>query len=257
MVEVSLIMPAFNEEENIQAAIQEALEAFDSRAIKAEILVINDGSTDRTQSIVENLKEKDQRIKLINHGTNKGFGQTFWTGVDHALGEIITSLPGDNENDPKEIFRYYRLLDHVDIVIPFIYNKESRSLFRNFLSYAYRFIINSTFVTHLNYTNGNVLYRASILRGLKHRNTSFFFQTDILIRLIKSGYLFAEVPYRIRVREGGKSSAVTFPSFFRVVKGYFYLVGSVYSLSIFSRKQKKSFFPNKTLTANRRIENKA
>ena len=107
------------------------------------------------------------------------------------------------------------------------------------------------------YTNGNVLYRASILSGLKHRNTSFFFQTDILIRLIKSGYLFAEVPYRIRVREGGKWSAITFPSFFRVVKGYFYLVGSIYSLSIFSRKQKKSFFPNKTLTANRRIENKA
>ena len=256
MIEVSLIMPAFNEQENIQEAIREALEVFDFETIEAEILIVNDCSTDRTKEIVENLREKDRRIKLINHDINKGFGQAFWTGVDHASGEIITSLPGDNENDPKEIFRYYKLLEHVDIVIPFIYNKECRSLFRNFLSLAYRFIINSTFATYLNYTNGNVIYRASILKSLKYRDTSFFFQTDILIRLIKSGFLFAEVPYRIKVRGGGKSSAVNFPSFFRVVKGYFSLIGSIYSFSLFSKKSKNNFFPAQTLTASRRIENK-
>ncbi|NIQ00788.1 MAG: glycosyltransferase, partial [Nitrospinaceae bacterium] len=182
----------------------------------------------RTQAIVEEIMKKDARVRLLRHETRRGIGASFWEGVDHANMELVSMFPGDNENDPWEIMRYVEMLQQVDIVIPFVYNREVRSVFRNALSFLYRFIINTTFMVNFNYTNGTVLYRKSILQELEHRSSGFFFQTDILIRAVKRGYLFAEVPYRLGMRNTGISKAVSFPSFVQVVKGYLRLVRDNY-----------------------------
>lgn len=227
-LQLSIIMPALNEEANIANALASSLRAFDEFRITGEIIVVNDGSTDATERIVSEQAKRDPRVRLIAHDRPHGIGASFWDGVDAAQGASAVMLPGDNENDPREICRYHALLDHVDIVIPFVYNKSVRSLFRNALSFAYRFIINTTFGVYFNYTNGTNLYRTSILRELRRRSTGFFFQTDMLIRLVKKGYLFAEVPYRLGVRKGGVSRAATFPSFLQVVRGYIRLVRDIY-----------------------------
>jgi len=229
---VSIIMPSLNEENNVLAAITDTLKAFEDFEIKGEIIVINDGSTDRTEAIVKEATQKDSRVRLISHNTPEGIGASFWDGVRNATGDIVTMMPGDNENDPWETLQYYRLLEHVDMVIPFVFNREVRSLFRNALSYLYRFIINTTFLVNFNYTNGTILYRKAILDELTVSSTGFFFQTDILIRSAKRGYLFAEVPYRLNMRSSGKSKAVSFPSLMKVINGYLTLVKDIY----FSKK---------------------
>ncbi len=228
VLDVSVIMPALNEEKNILLAMKNALGAFEECGIAGEIIVINDGSKDRTKEIVEGFLQSDKRVRILNHNKPQGIGASFWDGVDNAYGATIVLLPGDNENDPWEIFRYFRLLEEVDIVIPFVFNREVRSIFRNTLSFVYRFIINSTFMVNFNYTNGTALYRRSMLKELDFRSTGFFFQTDILVRTVKKGYLFAEVPYRLGLRKDGVSKAVSFPSLFKVVKGYLRLVRDFY-----------------------------
>lgn len=249
-MDLSFIMPALNEEKNIAQAIANGIRSFNTFGIDGEIVVINDGSRDRTASLVqEAMATHGDRIRLVEHKTPQGIGASFWEGVDSARGDAVVLMPGDNENDPDEILRYYKLLNHVDLVIPFVYNKHVRSLFRNFLSLAYRFIINTTFLVYFNYTNGTILYRKSILQTLPHRSRGFFFQTDILIRLVKSGYLFAEVPYRLNLRKEGLSKAVSFPSFVQVVKGYLRLVKEIY----FDRTTKMlDVFSKGSLTAKRR-----
>jgi dolichol-phosphate mannosyltransferase len=246
---VSIIMPALNEENNILAAIKNTLKSFDALGIEGEIIVINDGSTDRTKDNVTDAIKKENRLKLINHNTPHGVGASFWEGVDKASGEMVTMLPGDNEVHAQEILRYYKLLDHVDIIIPFVFNKEVRSIYRKLLSSVYRLIINCTFCVSLNYTNGTVLYRKSILQQLNYRNTGFFFQTDILIRTIKQGHLFAEVPYRLNLRTFGNSKAITFYSLLQVVKGYIRLVKGIY-FNINGHKKKD--FAKDSLTEKRR-----
>ncbi|MDP2923149.1 MAG: glycosyltransferase family 2 protein [Candidatus Omnitrophota bacterium] len=247
---LSVIMPALNEELNISDAISSTLEGLDFFKINGEIIIINDGSSDRTQFLIEQKsKENPGRIQLIKHDKPQGIGASFWEGVDYATGDFVIMLPGDNENDPREALRYYRLLEHVDMVIPFIFNPETRPFFRNALSFLYRFIINTTFLVNFHYTNGTVLYKKSILKELNYHSSSFFFQADILIRSVKKGYLFAEVPYKLGMRKKGVSKAVTFPSLYQVSKGYLRLVKDYY----FSRdKGQTGIFSSDSLTAIRR-----
>jgi glycosyltransferase involved in cell wall biosynthesis len=226
--EFSIIMPALNEEKNIELAIFNSLDAIDHFGINGEIIVINDGSTDKTKALIKSYMERDPRVRLINHVSRMGIGASFWDGVDQAQGKFVVMLPGDNENDPMEIFRYHALLKSVDIVIPFVFNKHVRSAWRNALSFIYRFIINTTFLVNFNYTNGTVLYRKALLDELEFRSSSFFFQTDILVRTVKRNYLFAEVPYRMGMRSQGISKAITFPSLFMVMRGYLRLVRDIY-----------------------------
>ncbi|MFA7254782.1 MAG: glycosyltransferase family 2 protein [Candidatus Omnitrophota bacterium] len=250
---VSVVMPALNEEKNILAAIRNALEAFDGMNIIGEVIVISDGSTDQTPDLVRALALKDNRVRIVIHKRPHGIGSSFWKGVGCSRGEVVVMLPGDNENDPLEIFRYYKLLEHVDIVIPFIFNKEVRSIFRNALSLVYRFIINTTFRVNFNYTNGTILYRRAVLRELHHHSRSFFFQTDILVRLAKEGYLFAEVPYRLDLRKEGVSKAATFPSFLKVVRGYLRLVRDFYFSGAGGKTRE---FAKGSLTSQRRQNEK-
>jgi glycosyltransferase involved in cell wall biosynthesis len=246
-VDLSVIMPALNEQDNIESAIRNTLTALDEFKINAEIVVINDGSKDKTGEVIADLMQSDPRIRTVRHDRPQGIGASFWDGVDSAQGEAVVMLPADNENDPWEIFRYYRLLEHVDIVIPFIFNKQERSLFRNTLSFVYRFIINTTFLANFNYTNGTVLYRRSLLKEIKYRSHNFFFQTYILVRSVKKGYLFAEVPYRLGLRKTGVSKAVTFPSLFQVMGGYLRLVRDYY----FSKHNKKKMFTSDSMSYQR------
>ena len=135
--------------------------------------------------MVGSLLKKNKLVSKIKHIYPQGIGISFWDGLDNAKGDIVVMLPGDNENDPWEIFRYLGLLEHVDIIIPFIFNKETRSIFRNVLSYIYRFIINMSFGINLNYTNGTVFYRRCILSDIELRSFGFFYQAELLIKLIK------------------------------------------------------------------------
>jgi len=244
---LTVIMPALNEESNILYALENTLRALDDFKLCGEIIVINDGCTDATERIVKEMMAKDNRIRTLKHDMPKGIGASFWDGVNSAGGNAVVMLPGDNENDPWEIFRYVKLLEHVDIVIPFVYNKEARSVFRNVLSFLYRFIINTTFLVNFNYTNGTVLYRKSILEELDYRSKGFFFQTDILIRTVKKGYLFAEIPYRLGFRKKGVTKAVSFPSLVQVIKGYLRLVKDYHT-----RSSNKTVFAEDSLTLARR-----
>lgn len=248
-INISVIMPALNEERNISDAIKNTLSSFFAFNINGEVVVVNDGSCDQTGAIVNELMRENSQVRMLEHVTPQGIGASFWDGVDSAKGDIVVLLPGDNENDPMEIFRYCKMLEHVDIVIPFVFNREVRSFFRNLLSYVYIFIINTTFLVNLNYTNGTVLYRKVVLKKLKYRSSSFFFQTDILIRLLKRNYLFAEVPYKLEQRGHGKSKATSFPSLLQVIKGYLQLVRDFY----FTKKGNSlTAFPRESLTFLRR-----
>lgn len=246
---VSIVMPALNEAKNIQMAIEDVEAAFSKVGIQGEVLVVNDGSSDATRAIVESLQKTRPYLRLINHEFPQGIGSSFWDGVQNAQGEVVTLIPGDGENDTYEILRYLPLMQHVDIVVPFVINRETRNFKRRLLSKTYKAIINLSFGLLLNYMNGTVMYRRRVLQSLSLDSKGFFYQTELLIKAIKCDFLYAEVPYVLLQRGDGKSKAVTLRSFFKVSKDYLSTLRAVY----WTRKARKVVSrPMDSVTADRR-----
>ncbi|MCG2660029.1 MAG: glycosyltransferase family 2 protein [Kiritimatiellae bacterium] len=221
---LSVVMPALNEEKNIQDAVQSTLAAFDKHHVDGEVIVVNDGSTDNTKAIVEAIMKWNPRVRIVSHQRTMGIGYSFYDGIRQALKEVVVMFPGDNENNPDDALAYIRLMDNVDIIVPFIHNIEIRNRARRIISAIYRFVINVSFGINLNYTNGTVFYRRAILENIDFQSLGFFFQTELLVRLIRAGYLFAEVPNFLSKRSFGTSKAITLKSLIRVMQGYLQLV---------------------------------
>jgi dolichol-phosphate mannosyltransferase len=237
--EITVVMPALNEERNIVSAINATTQAFSKLNIKGDIIVVNDGSTDKTEELVRGLMRNDKNISVINHGSPQGIGASFWDGAKNAGGDAVILIPGDDEVNPHDALRYFPLLRQVDIVIPFVCNKEVRARSRNTISSLFTFIINMTFGVSLNYTNGTVIYRRSILDNLVHNSGGFFYQAEALVKLIKRGYLFAEVPYYLQQRKFGTSTAISLASFSKVARSYLRLVGEIYFSAAYRKDNAK------------------
>ncbi|HBR17595.1 MAG: hypothetical protein A3G39_02345 [Deltaproteobacteria bacterium RIFCSPLOWO2_12_FULL_43_16] len=225
---ITVIMPALNEEKNIVKAVENVIESFGMVGISGEIIVMNDGSTDGTGNAVEGLIKKHSFIRLISHDKPEGIGGSFWEGIKKSQGEVVTMVPGDGENDAFEILRYLPLMEQVDVVIPFVYNANVRSLKRRLLSKLYKGIINLSFGMLLNYMNGTVMYRKCVLDNIDLKARGFFYQTELLIKCLKNGYMYAEVPYILKKRGTGGSKATTLKSLLGVMRGYLTVMASVY-----------------------------
>lgn len=226
--QITAIMPSLNEEKNLASAVRNVLDSYAHLGIRGEVVIVNDGSTDGTGALAEELRKKDPAIQVIHHGSPQGIGGSFWDGVKAARGEVVVMIPGDGENDAAEILRYLPLMDQVDLVVPYVFNRQVRSWFRRKLSNLYRGIINSTFGTTLNYMNGTVLYRRSILDDLELKARGFFYQTELLIKCIRRGYLYAEVPYALLQRAAGRSKATSLRSLRQVIGAYLSLAAEIY-----------------------------
>jgi len=211
---ISIIVPCLNEENNIIGTLNSIEKATKNLKIDYEIIVIDDGSVDGTARVVSNYINKKQRIKLISNTNNQGIGFSFILGAKKSNKDSVIMIPGDNENDAYESLKFIKLLDHVDIIIPFVLNREIRSINRRLLSSIYRFIINISFGMNLNYSNGTVIYKRKLLQDIELISEGFFYQAELLIRLIRSGNSYCEIPHIIKQNSPErKSRATTIKSF--------------------------------------------
>lgn len=209
---LTIVVPALNEEHNLEAAITSIVNAISDRGIDWEITLVNDGSTDKTRDIANELANKIPRIKVIHHQRPMGIGYCFREGIESSSKDAITWLPGDNEGDPYDIFKYLPMLEHVDIVVPFVLNVGVRSRGRQLLSTLYLWLINLSFGMTFNYTNGNAIYRRSIFQVVKLQANGFFFMPECLIKAVRAGFIFAEVPLHLEKRLHGNSKLMSFKS---------------------------------------------
>ncbi|MBI3546724.1 MAG: glycosyltransferase family 2 protein [Gammaproteobacteria bacterium] len=226
---LSVVIPCLNEEDNLKSIALRTLQAFIKYEIKGELIIINDGSSDNTGVVALELSRQHSSVRVIEHNKPHGIGASFWDGVHAAKNDFVVLLPGDGEIEPEDALVYYHLTTDVDIVVPFIHNVEVRSIWRRVISSIYRFIINMSFGTNLNYTNGTVIYNRAILDGITLKSKGFLYQAELLINLIRAGYLYAETPHFLMPRNAGETKALTFKSFLQVVNSYLVLMWEVHA----------------------------
>jgi len=100
---LSVVIPVYNEEENIPKLYEELKEVLERLPYDYEIIFVDDGSTDRTPQILEELAKKDPRVKVIRFRRNYGQTAAMYAGFQYASGDVVITMDGDLQNDPHDI----------------------------------------------------------------------------------------------------------------------------------------------------------
>ncbi|MBZ0189623.1 MAG: glycosyltransferase family 2 protein [Candidatus Obscuribacterales bacterium] len=210
---VSLIIPAYNDEETIGRLLRDADRLLPEVCQSYEIIVCNDGSRDGTLDVIKAEAALNENIQVINHPTNKGYGATIRELYLAGRNDYIFSLPGDYQYAPKELLTMARGLDENDFVIGWRVNRND-PLRRKLQSIVYNMMLRIVYGNKHKDVNSIKLFRRQILETIELRSQSPFVDAELCIRSSKAGFKVIEIPIEHLPRltqgaSGGKLSVIT------------------------------------------------
>ncbi len=209
MENLSVVVPAFNEESTLASVVERLLAV--QRLL--EIIIVDDCSTDRTREIAERLASTYEQVRVFRHQRNRGKTEALKTGFQASVGEIVIVQDADLEYDPSEINGVIQpIVDgNADVVFGsrFLVKKTARVL------YFYHYVANrcitllSNFLTNVNFSDvetGYKAFRGEIIRNMIITSRGFGFEIEVTAKVCKLGCITYEVPisYYGRTYEEGK-----------------------------------------------------
>ncbi|MCX5705914.1 MAG: glycosyltransferase family 2 protein [Candidatus Omnitrophica bacterium] len=208
-ISISVCVPAFNEEKNIEKTVMGLFDALLKHLYRFEIIIVDDGSIDLTGSLAESLSRRHSQIKLLKHSINLGIGRCYRDAMRIAEGNFFTWFPSDGEDTAEEMLMCLGRAKEGAIVTSYHAEHGGRSAFRRLLSGFYTLILNSLFGQRLKYYNGLSVVSTQRVRGMILVSDGFFCNAEIIIRAIKSGCKVIEVETKLAKRLSGRSKALT------------------------------------------------
>ena len=195
---LSVFLPTYNEEENIKEVILRTKKVLESVSAKWEIIVVNDGSVDKTKSIVEELQNKDSQIRLLSHDKNRGYGASFKTGLYNSKFDWIAFIDSDGQFDFAEITKF---LDKqkdtgADIVIGY-YKKRQVSKFKILTSKVWELAVFILFGLKVHDIDcGFKLISKKVADNITDLESErgAFISSEFLIKAKKLGFAIVEIP---------------------------------------------------------------
>ncbi|MCX8059876.1 MAG: glycosyltransferase family 2 protein [Aquificaceae bacterium] len=201
---LSVVVPAYNEEENIPLLYERLKKELEALGKDYEVLFVDDGSVDRTWERLKEIAHKDKKVKLIRFRRNYGQTAAMYAGFQHASGEVIVTMDADLQNDPQDIpLLLEKLEEGYDIVSGWRKDRKDPFLSRRFPSFVANWLIsNVTGVSLHDYGCTLKAYRAGIVKRLELYGDMHRFLPALTKRL---GARVAEVPVRHHPRVYGRS----------------------------------------------------
>lgn len=205
---LTIIVPAFNEEEAIKNVVKSILR-FKNRVpyLKLEIIIVDDGSTDRTFNVSSTLAKKYKKlnIKVLKHNHNKGPGAALRTGNNYSTSDFVTYVPADEQFDVNELKRFIEEIKNYDLVIGYRTSRESDSMLRRILSQIFAHVVRILFQVNVRDFNWIYLYRRSRFKKIKIKSNGFFILSEIIVKSFKNELKVKEIPSNFYPRKIGKS----------------------------------------------------
>ncbi len=225
---VSIIVPAFREEANIEAAVDNAMAAAAASTQDFEIIVIDDGSPDKTAEFARLKAESHPQVRVVSNATNQGFGYSFARGVKMATKEYVTVFPGDNDMAALSLKELIASRGSADVIITYMRKTTKRSLLRRALSRLFVVAMNLIFVLRLKYYNGAFICRRELLQSIPIKSTGLAALAECIIRMLKAGHSYKAIYFEHSGRKHEQSKALTLKSVRAVVHTVVVLAKDIY-----------------------------
>ena len=203
---LSLVMPAFNEEAAIGRSLEEACAALSRTCDRWELIVADDGSTDRSAAIVASWSRADPRIRLVRLGENVGYSRALVAGLRAANFDAIAYTDADAQFDLNELPSLYAHLGRADMVAGYRRSREDRPA-RRIASRVFNTLQGWVLGTRTTDVNCALkLFRKHFLDAVEFTSDGFLIDAEFFARAERGGFRWHEVPVTHRPRVHGASS---------------------------------------------------
>jgi glycosyltransferase involved in cell wall biosynthesis len=212
-MDLSIIIPMFNEAENVISSLQRVKETLVSFKGTYEIIAVNDGSSDHTLEILNKAAEKDKRLKIVSYAKNIGRGMALRRGFKESKGEIVVSIDADLSYAPHYITDFFEILRKerdIDFLLASPYmpggDVQNVPFLRLWVSKWGNKILRLTMPNRI-YTSTGIFraYRRKVLDSLELESDGKEIHLEILSKAIALGFRVKEVPAVLTGRKKGKS----------------------------------------------------
>jgi glycosyltransferase involved in cell wall biosynthesis len=215
---ISLFFPVYNDENTVERVTEKSLQVLRQIADEFEIIIIDDGSPDKSGEIADRLAQKYDFVKAIHHETNRGYGAAVKTGLKNCRYEIICFTDGDDEYDVFDFIKLIKLIDHYELIITFRY-KKMYSSYRQFVSWVYNKVLRVLFRSpYRDISTGLRLIKKHIASELDLLSDSPFIGAEITIKTMLKGHPVGEVGIQTSPRKFGKGAATSFNNIITTIK---------------------------------------
>jgi len=207
-MEITVLFPAYNEEANIRSAMSRALEALRPRFEHFEILIIDDGSRDRTGEIADELAREHPEIRVMHNERNLGLGPTLYKGYRSARYELVIQNAMDYPLDLKDLDKMVPLLAEADIIVAVRKSHAGYTPYRKLTSRVNRAMLRFLFEPKLRDYNYTQLFKKTVLDSVEPttRNTVFL-APEVVIRAYAMGFKVKEIEIDYHPRIVGEATS--------------------------------------------------
>lgn len=207
---VSFFCPAYHDERNLPVLIPRVHRFLSGITDTFEIIVVHDGSPDRTGEVADRLASEYTHVRVIHHPRNLGYGATLRDGFLAARYDYVMYTDGDNQYDVNEFLPWLHLLDSADAISGYVTQKAA-SFRRKLQSAVYNGLIAGLFFVRCRDIDCAMkVYRRKVIETISIQSTSCFIDAEMIIKTKKAGFRVAQFPVTHFPRTEGIASGSKF-----------------------------------------------
>ncbi len=206
MTQLSIVIPSYNEEANLEWIVDQVIQAARSQGLTHELLIVDDGSSDRTPELAAALAADNPAIRVLTHQTNQGSGQAIRSGIEASRAEFVIYVPADGQFDLDELALYYDAAQQADVVIGARMDRADYTWFRLLSSRVYIQLTNVLFRERFRDVNWVHLWRRSLFNEIVPISHGVYFLDEMLVRASRTGKRIVEVESRYLPRHAGNAT---------------------------------------------------
>lgn len=203
---ISVFLPSHNEEGNVERVVKAYLAELPRVSDNYEVIVVDDGSRDRTGEIADRLAAEDPHVKVVHHEVNRGYGGAVTSGIRAATQPYVLLSDGDGQFDPADLERLTPLMPQYDVVVGRRSHRADH-LMRRINGQAWSMLVRALLgITISDIDCGFKLFKREMLDGMELRANGAMISTELMARVQRCGAKVAEIDVRHLPRLAGEQS---------------------------------------------------